>query len=136
MSSLQTRLRCACITKKSIIYGNNRSCKHRLAIVLRLHIEYNSSLAFSFFTVTLSPVQHQPSRYSELLESVLLSLTLLATLGENCLLSVQRDLNFENKRRKLRQDGFYDGRRGRGVGGCAATVPEISEWTLLMANIA
>ena len=31
---------------------------------------------------------------------------LWATLGENCLVSVQRDCNLENKRRKLRSDGF------------------------------
>ena len=47
MSSLKTNFGCACVSE--IVYENNHSCKHRLDIVLRLHIERNFSLAFFSF---------------------------------------------------------------------------------------
>ena len=48
-----------------------------------------------------------------------LSLPLWATLGDNCLVSVERDCNLKNK-----SDGT-DFKMG-----VAATLPELSEWTL------
>ena len=62
--------------------------------------------------------------HPETVIAVIFSLSLRpmwATLGKNCLASVQRDCNLENKSRKLRWDGFWDG--------VAATLPELSEWT-------
>ena len=47
MSSLN--FRCASIREKSITYENTDSCKQKLVIVQKLHIEYDFSL---FFTVT------------------------------------------------------------------------------------
>ena len=87
-------------------YENNDSCKQRLVIVQTLHIEYNFSLEVFFFHYhslprLLSTIQRQ---YIAVIFS--LSLPFWATLGENCLASVQRDCNLEKKGRKLRWDGF------------------------------
>ena len=43
------------VGKKSITYENNDSCKQKLVIVLRVHIEYNFSLKV-FFSLPLSPL--------------------------------------------------------------------------------
>ena len=55
MSSLSTDVGCASVRKKSVTYENNHSCKHRLVIVLRLHIECNFSHAFFLVSPPLSP---------------------------------------------------------------------------------
>ena len=43
-------------------------------------------------------------------------------MGKNCLVSVQRDCNLENERRNCDGTDFKMG--------VAATLPELSEWTL------
>ena len=75
-------------------------------IVRTLHIEYDFSPKVFFFHYhslprLLSTIQRQQTAVI-----FSLSLPLWATLGENCLVSVQRDCNLENKRRKLLWDGF------------------------------
>ena len=104
--------------KKSVTYENNDSCKQRLVIVLTLHIERNFNLKVFFSSFPLSPpfIINHPETVN-----CPLSLLLWATLGENCLVSVQRDCNLENKRRNCDGTDFKMG--------VAATLPEISEWT-------
>ena len=104
MSSLLTNVGYACITKKSITYENNHSCKHRLFIVMRLHIECNLSFAFLFFHCHSLPCSFSTTQRQEI--AVIFSFSSWATLGENCLLSMHREVNLENKRRKLRWDGY------------------------------
>ena len=106
MFSLEINFGCGCVRKESVTHENNDSCKERLVIVLRLHTECNFSLKVIFFSLSLSPVHYQPSRDSKIAVIFSLSLLLWATLGENCLVSVQRASNLENKRRKLRWGGF------------------------------
>ena len=55
MSSLLAIFGCESVRGKSITYQNNDSCKQKLVIVRKLHIEYDFSLKFSFFTITRSP---------------------------------------------------------------------------------
>ena len=54
-----------------------------------------------------------------------LSLPLWATLGESCLVSVQRDCNLENKGGNCDETDFKMG--------VAATLSELSEWTLTLS---
>ena len=72
----------------------------------KYHIEYDFSLKVLSFSLPLSPplIINYPETVNCC--NFLLSLPLWATLGENCLVSVQRDCNLKNKRRKLRWDGF------------------------------
>ena len=77
--------------------GNHTETSYILNVILALKL--------FFFVTNLSPVHYQPSRDSKLLQFSL-SLPLWATLGKHCLVSVQRDCNLENKRQKLRWDGF------------------------------
>ena len=115
-----------CVRKKSITYENNRSCKHRLVIVLRLHIECNFSLAFFFFHYHSLPRSLSTIQIQKIAVIFSLFLPLWATLGEKCLLSVQRDVKFENKGRKLLWADFKMG--------VTSTLPQPSEWTLHMHN--
>ena len=109
--------------KRSITYENNDSCKQRLVIVLTLHIECNFSLeVFSFFHCHSFPRSLSTIQKQQIVVTFYLSLPLWATSGKNCLVSLQLDCNLENKRRKLRADNFKMG--------VAATLPELSEWTL------
>ena len=89
---------------KSITYENNDSCKQKLVIVRKLHIEYDLSLKVFFFTITHSPfIINHPETVNCC--NFLFVPPLWAILGENCLVSVLLDCNLENKRRKLRWDG-------------------------------
>ena len=82
-----------------------------------------SALKFSFLTITRSPVYYQPSRDSKFAVIFSLSLRLWATLGENCLVIMQRDCNLE----KIKGENCEGMDFKMGV---AATLPELSEWTL------
>ena len=112
---------CMCQEEMSSL-ENNDSCKQRLVIVLTLHIECHFNLKVFFSSFPLSPpfiISHPET--VKCCNFLFVSI-LWENLGENCLVSVQRDCNLENKRRKLRWDGFKMG--------VAATLPELSEWTL------
>ena len=87
-------------------YENNDSCKQRLVTVRTLHIKYDLSLKVFFFHYHSLPRLLSTIQKQQIAVIFSLSLTLWATLGENCLVSVQRDCNLENKRRKLRWDRF------------------------------
>ena len=106
MSSLQTNFGCASVREKSITYENNDSCKQRLVIVWTRHTEYDFSLTVFFFHYRLLPRLLSAIQRLQIAVIFSLSLPFWATLGENCLVSVQRDCNLENKRRKLRWDRF------------------------------
>ena len=71
-------------------------------IVLTFDIEYDFSLKFSF-SLPFSPPFIINNNIAVIFS---LSPPLWATLGESCLVSVQRDCNLENKRRKLRWGGW------------------------------
>ena len=92
--------------EKSITYENNDSCKQRLVIVRTLHTEYDFSLKVFFFHYHSLPRLLSTIQRQQIAVIFSLSLPLWATLGENCLVSMQRDCNLENTRRKLRWDGF------------------------------
>ena len=100
MSTLKTNFGCACVRKKSIINKNNDSCKQRLIIVL--DIECDFSLKVVFFPLPLLPpfIINHPETVN--CSHFLFVSTFGATLGDNCLVSVQRDCKLENNRRKLR----------------------------------
>ena len=127
MFSLLTNVGCACVRKKSVTYENNDSCKQRLVIVLTLHIECNFNLKvfffYFFFSFPLSPafiISH-----SETVNccNFLFVSTFVGDFGRelHCKRAARLS-NLENKRRELRSDGFKMG--------VAATLPELSEWTL------
>ena len=77
------------LVKRSVTCESNDSCKQRLVIVLTLHVECNFNLKVFFFSFLLSPpfIISHPETVIVVIFS--LSLLLWATLGENCLVSVQ-----------------------------------------------
>ena len=103
-------------------YENNDSCKQRLVIVRTLHIQYDFSLKVFFFHYHSLPlfIVNHPETVNCCI-SLFVS-TFVGTLGENCFVSVQRDCNLENKRENCDGTDFKMG--------VAATLPELSEWTL------
>ena len=96
-----------CMCKEEIItYENNDTCKQSSVIVLTRHIECDFSLkVFFFFSLPLSPpfIINHPETANWC--NFLFVSTFVGDFGEHCLISVQRDCNLENKRRKLRWDG-------------------------------
>ena len=53
---IKQNVECACVSKKSVTYENNGSCRQRLVVVLTLHIECNFNLKVFFpFSFPLSP---------------------------------------------------------------------------------
>ena len=87
-------------------YENNDSCKQRLVTVRTLHTEYDFSLKVFFFRYHSLPRLLSTIQRQQIAVIFSLSPPLWATLGDNCLVSVQRDCNVENKRRKLQWDRF------------------------------
>ena len=121
MASLQTNFRCACVIKKLITLENNHSCKCKLVIVLRLQIEC-FSLCIFLFSVPLSPrfIINHPETVSCC--NFLFVFTFVGDdFGRELSFKAQRDVDLENKKPKLRWDGFKMG---------AATLPELSDWAL------
>ena len=101
-------------------YENNDSCKQRLTIVRHFILNVTSIFKVLFlFSLPLSPpfIINHPETVIAVIFS--LSLTFWATLGENCVVSVQRDCNLGEN---------CDGTDFKI--GVAATLPELSEWTL------
>ena len=94
--------------------------KNRTIIVLTLYIECNFSLKvfFFFFTTSFSPV------HPETVNCCIFPFvsTFVATWGKRCLVSVQRDCNLENKGKNCSGTDFKIE--------VAATLPELSDWTL------
>ena len=91
---------------------------------LCLHLILNVISALKFlFSLPLSPpfIINHPETVNWC--NFLFVSTFVATLGENCLISVQRDCNLENYKRQN-----YDGTDFKM--GVAATLQELSEWTL------
>ena len=82
-----------------------------------------SALKFSFLTITCSPfIINYPETVN--CHNFLFVSTFVGDFGRELSCKREARLKLENKRRKLRWDGD-----GMGV---AATLPELSEWTLQM----
>ena len=93
--------------RNQLTYENNDSCEQRLVIVLTLHIECNFNLKKVFclsFPLSPSFIINHPETVNCC--NFLFVSTFVGNVGGNCFVSLQRDCNLENKRRKLRWDGF------------------------------
>ena len=113
---------CMC-RKKSITYENNNSSKQRLVIVLTLHIECNFGFKVFVFSLPLSPpfIINHPETVNCC--KFLFVSTFVGDFG--------RELSYKRTARLKGED--WDGADFKI--GVAATLPELSEWTLLSVMV-